>query len=109
MIEKKRKKAEKLGFEFRKLFENKIGNEEGYNFLLFIDYEEAYYKEAFSNFRTELEIIGSEFLDLLKKIDTQLESSDDFNHHHCLEKLSDTLEIIKNKLKQSSEKRGIND
>lgn len=97
---KKKEKAEKLGSEFRKLFEDEIGNEEGYNFLLFIDYEEAYYKEVFSNFGTELEIIGGEFLDLLKKIDTQLESSDDFNHPLCLKKISDTLEIIKNKLKE---------
>jgi hypothetical protein len=98
---KKKEKAEKLGSEFRKLFEDKIGNEEGYNFLLFIDYEEGYYKEAFSNFGTELEIISNEFVYLLKKIDTQLESSDDFNHRYCLEKVSETLEIIQNKIKRN--------
>lgn len=99
MIDKK-EKVEKLGSEFRKLFEDKIGNEEGYNFLLFIDYGEAYYRETSSNFGTELEIIGSEFVDLLERINTQLESPDNFNHPYCLKKLSDTLEIIKNKLKE---------
>ncbi|MGL5716242.1 MAG: hypothetical protein ACRCX2_24705 [Paraclostridium sp.] len=97
---KKKEKVEKLGSEFRKLFEDKIGNEEGYNFLLFIDYGEAYYRETSSNFATELEIIGNEFVYLLERMDIELKSSDNFNHPYCLKKLSDTLEIIKNKLKE---------
>jgi hypothetical protein len=99
MIDKK-EKAEKLGSEFRKLFEDKIGNEEGYNFLLFIDYgEDSYYRETSASFAVALGIIASEFECLLEKINTQLKSSDDFNHRYCLEKVSETLEIIKNKLK----------
>lgn len=98
---KKKEKAEKLGLKFQKLFEDKIGNDKEYNFLLFIDYKEAYYKKAFSDFRSELEIISNEFMSLLEKINTELESSDSFNHPYCLEEVSKALEIIKNKLKRN--------
>lgn len=64
MIKEKQKKAEKLGSKFLKLFEDEIKNEDQYRFLLFIDYEDGYYQQAFSNFGTELEVISNEFVDL---------------------------------------------
>lgn len=108
MIEEKQKTAKKLGSKFLELFNDEIKNENKYSFLLFIDYEDAYYKKGVSNFVTELEVISKEFADLLERID-KAELLNNFNHHYCLEKVSNTLEIIKNKLKQSLEKKGIND